>query len=101
MNSGSVIGKVRKFNVCFREEQLTSHARVVLVHGLAERLGVEQIVDAEPQVHDETAERMAPECTPDHQGQSTHAHQQAGYRRAVRLALPVTSTTLALPGESI
>jgi hypothetical protein len=30
-----------------------------------------------PQVQRETAERMAPECTHDHQGQSTQAQQQA------------------------
>jgi hypothetical protein len=50
VNSESVIGKVGKFKVCFRDEQLTSHAGVVLVHDLAERLGVEQIVDEELQV---------------------------------------------------
>lgn len=50
MNSGSVMGKVGKFKVCFRDEQLTSHAGVVLVHELAERLGVAQIVDEELQV---------------------------------------------------
>jgi len=54
-----------------------------------------------PQVQRETAERMAPECTHDHQGRSHSAHQQAGYRRAVRPTLAVTSTTLAPPGESI
>ncbi len=50
MNTGSVMGKVGKFKVCFRDEQLTSHAGVVLVHELAERLGVAQIVDEELQV---------------------------------------------------
>lgn len=50
MNTGSVIGKVGKFKVCFRDEQLTSHAGVALVHELATRLGVEQIVDEELQV---------------------------------------------------
>jgi hypothetical protein len=54
-----------------------------------------------PQVHQETAARMAPECTHDHQGQSMTAHSQAAYRRAVQPTLPVTSTTLAPPGESI
>lgn len=47
MNSDSVMGKVGKFNVCFRDEQLTSHAGVVLVHELAQQLGVEQLLDAE------------------------------------------------------
>lgn len=50
MNTGSVMGKVGKFKVCFRDEQLTSHAGVVLVHELAERLGVEQLVDEELQI---------------------------------------------------
>jgi len=50
VNAGSVIGKVGKFKVCFRDEQLTSHAGVVLVHELATRLGVEQRVDEELQV---------------------------------------------------
>jgi hypothetical protein len=44
------MGKVGKFKVCFRDEQLTSHAGVVLVHELATRLGVEQLVDEELQV---------------------------------------------------
>jgi hypothetical protein len=54
-----------------------------------------------PQVQHETAARMAPEGTHDHQGQSNHAHQQAGYRRAVQSPLLATSTILAPPGESI
>jgi transposase len=54
-----------------------------------------------PQVHAETVARMAPECTPDHQGQSNHAHQQAEYRRAVPSPLPIASTILAPPGASI
>ena len=54
-----------------------------------------------PQVHQETAARMAPECTQDHQGQSQSTQQQAGYRRAVHSPLPIASTILAPPGESI
>ena len=54
-----------------------------------------------PQVQRETAERMAPECTHDHQGQSQEAQQQAGYRDAVHSLLLITSTILAPPGESI
>jgi DDE family transposase len=50
VNRGRVIGKGGKFKVCFRDEQLTSHAGVALVHELATRLGVEQIVDEERQV---------------------------------------------------
>jgi hypothetical protein len=54
-----------------------------------------------PQVQDETVARMAPGCTPDHQGQSQTVHQQAEYRRAVQSLLLITSNTLAPPGESI
>jgi hypothetical protein len=53
------------------------------------------------QVHHEIVERMAPEHTHDHQGQSSIAHQQAGYRHAVQSTLPVSSHILAPPGESI
>lgn len=47
MNATSVVGKVGKFKVCLRKEQLTSHAGVVLVHELAQQVGLEQIVDEE------------------------------------------------------
>ena len=59
MNAESVLGKVGKFKVCFRDEQLTSHAGVVLVHELARQLGVEQIVDEE--LHVKQRERGYPE----------------------------------------
>jgi len=54
-----------------------------------------------PQVHPETVARLAPEGTPDPQGQSKAAHEQAGYRRAVPSTLLITSTTLAPSRESI
>jgi hypothetical protein len=44
------MGKVGKFKGCFRDEQLTSPAGVVLGQALATRRGVEQIVDEELQV---------------------------------------------------
>jgi len=47
VNGASVMGKVGQFNVCFRAEQLTSHAGVVLVHELAQQLGVEQRLEEE------------------------------------------------------
>jgi hypothetical protein len=50
VNTESVIGKAGEFKACFRDEQLTSHAGVVLVHELATRLGVERLVDEELQV---------------------------------------------------
>ena len=50
VNAHSVVGKVGKFNVCFREEQLTSHAGVVMIKELADRLGVEQLLTEELRV---------------------------------------------------
>jgi hypothetical protein len=47
VNTAKVVGKVGKFNICFREEQLTSHAGTVLLHDFAQRLGVEQLLDEE------------------------------------------------------
>jgi hypothetical protein len=54
-----------------------------------------------PQVHAETADWTGHECTHDHQGQSSIAHEQAAYRRAVRPSFLIASTILAPPGESI
>lgn len=53
------MGKVSKFNICFRPERLTSHAGVVLLHDFAQRLGVAQVLDEELQV--KTRERGYPE----------------------------------------
>ena len=39
-----------KFNICFRQEQLTSHAGTVLLQDFAQRLGVERVLDEELQV---------------------------------------------------
>lgn len=47
MNSQKVVGKVGKFNICFRPEQLTNHAGTVLLHDFAERLGIEEVLDEE------------------------------------------------------
>ena len=47
MNRHKVVGKVGKFNICFRPERLTSHAGVVLLHDFAQRLGVAQLLDDE------------------------------------------------------
>jgi hypothetical protein len=41
---------VGKFNICFRPEQLTSHAGAVLLHDFAQRLGVEELLDEELRV---------------------------------------------------
>jgi Transposase DDE domain group 1 len=50
VNRQKVVGKVGKFNICFRQEQLTSHAGTVLLQAFAQRLGVEQVRDEELQV---------------------------------------------------
>ena len=50
MNRQKVVGKVGKFNICFRQEQLTSHAGTVLLQDFAQRLGVERVLDEELQV---------------------------------------------------
>lgn len=47
MNRQKVVGKVGKFNICFRSEQLTSHAGTVLLHDFAQRVGVEEVLDDE------------------------------------------------------
>jgi hypothetical protein len=47
VNTQKVIGKVGKFNICFRPEQLTSHAGVVLLNDFAQRLGVEGLLEEE------------------------------------------------------
>ena len=50
MNRHKVVGKVGKFNICFRPERLTSHAGVVLLHDFAQRLGVEGLLEEELRV---------------------------------------------------
>jgi len=47
VNRHKVVGKVGKFNICFRPEQLTSHAGVVLLHDFAQRLGVARLLNDE------------------------------------------------------
>jgi hypothetical protein len=50
VNRQRVVGKVGKFNICFRSERLTSHAGVVLLHDFAQRLGVEGLLEEELRV---------------------------------------------------
>jgi hypothetical protein len=50
VNRQKVVGKVGTCNVCFRKEQLTSHAGTVLRQDFAQRLGVAKIRDEELQV---------------------------------------------------
>jgi DDE family transposase len=55
VNRQKVVGKVGKFNICFRPEQLTSHAGTVLLHDFVKRLGMEKLLDEE--LHVKTRER--------------------------------------------
>jgi hypothetical protein len=50
VDTQKVLGKVGKFNICFRPERLTSHAGTVLLHDFAQRLGVEGLLDEELRV---------------------------------------------------
>src|SRR5262245_61465872 len=50
VNRQKVVGKVGKFNIGFRPEQLTSHAGTVLLQDFARRLGVERVLDEELRV---------------------------------------------------
>jgi hypothetical protein len=59
VNAERVLGKVGKFKVCFRDDQLTSHVGMVLGHEVARLLGVEQIVAEE--LHVKPRERGSPE----------------------------------------
>jgi Transposase DDE domain group 1 len=47
VNRQKVVGKVGKFNICFRSEPLTSHAGTVLLHAFVQRLGMEKRRDEE------------------------------------------------------
>ena len=53
------------------------------------------------EVHRETGDGMGAVRADYPQGWSTGAHTQAGYRRAVRPMLTISSTPLAPPGASI
>jgi hypothetical protein len=55
VNRAQVVGKVGKFNIGFRQEQLTSHAGTVLLQDFAQRLGVERVLAEE--LHVKTRER--------------------------------------------
>jgi hypothetical protein len=50
-----VVGKVGRFNICVRQEQLTSPAGTILLHDFAQRLGVAALVDQG--LHVKTRER--------------------------------------------
>lgn len=50
MSAKSIVGKVGKFNICFREVNLSSHAGMVLLQGFIEQLGVAEVLDTELKV---------------------------------------------------
>jgi DDE family transposase len=50
VNREKVVGKVGKFNICFRQEHLTSHAGTVMLQDFARRLGVEDVLEEEVRV---------------------------------------------------
>lgn len=47
MSTPSIVGKVGKFNVCFRDITLSNHAGLALLADFAQQLGVAQILDEE------------------------------------------------------
>ena len=50
MSAKSIVGKVGKFNICFREVNLSSQAGMVLLQGFIEQLGVAEVLDTELKV---------------------------------------------------
>lgn len=59
MNRVKVAGRAGKFNICFRDTVLSSHAGLVLVKEFAEQIGISKIVDEELEV--KSRERGYPE----------------------------------------
>lgn len=55
MNQKKVVGKVGRFNIGVRQEQLPSHAGTILLPDFAQRLGVAELLDQE--LHVKTRER--------------------------------------------
>ena len=47
LNTQKGVGKVGKFNLGFRKEQLPSHAGTILLQDFAQRLGVARVLDEE------------------------------------------------------
>lgn len=50
MSAESIVGKVGKFNICFRDVNLSSHAGMSLLQGFIEQLGVADVLDSELKV---------------------------------------------------
>lgn len=47
MSSGTLLGRVGKFNVCARRDKFSSHSGLVLIKEFADRLGVSEILNRE------------------------------------------------------
>ena len=50
MSNESIVGKVGKFNICFRDVNLSSHAGMAVLQGFIEQLGVAEVLDTELKV---------------------------------------------------
>jgi hypothetical protein len=50
VNNETVIGKAGKFNICFQDITLASHAGIVLIKELVDRFGVAELIDQEIKV---------------------------------------------------
>src|SRR5215212_5558422 len=55
----NVLGKAANFKICFRDDRLTSHAGIVLMHDFIDRLGLPQLLD--DNLHVKQRERGYPE----------------------------------------
>jgi Transposase DDE domain group 1 len=50
VSAEGIVGKVGKFNICFRDVHLSSHAGMALLQGFIEQLGVAEVLDTELKV---------------------------------------------------
>lgn len=50
MNNETIIGKAGKFKICFRDVTLASHAGIVLIKEMVDRLGIAELIDQEIEV---------------------------------------------------
>jgi Transposase DDE domain group 1 len=50
VNKETVIGKAGKFNICFQDITLASHAGVVLLKEMVDQLGIPELIDQEIEV---------------------------------------------------
>ncbi|MCI0388559.1 MAG: hypothetical protein MOB07_07305 [Acidobacteria bacterium] len=50
MNNETVIGKAGKFNIGYRDITLASHAGIILIKEMVDRLGIAELIDQELKV---------------------------------------------------